>query len=137
MDWFGLRDALQSKFRIVQFTPRDDQGEAVMIVELEGSGERAAPIVIADVDMRHEGRGIYARATAPIGRVEEMNVPAALDHLKTTVVGGLTVIDEDLMLQHTLPLDGLDTARAVRPLVLLATTAGEMRQRFQVPGAAL
>jgi hypothetical protein len=135
VDWFGLRDVLQSEFRIVQFTPRDDQGAALMIVELEGADAEAAPVVIGEVDMSHEGRGVYARAFALVGPVESVDVPGALDHLKAMVVGGLTTLDDDVMLQHTLLLEGLDAARAVRPIALLAMAAREMQQRFRLPEA--
>jgi hypothetical protein len=103
--------------------------ESALLLEL------VTPVVIGEVDMSHEGRGVYARAFALVGPVDSVDVPGALDHLKTTVVGGLTTLDDDVMLQHTLPLDRLDAARAVRPIALLAMAAREMQQRFRLPEA--
>jgi hypothetical protein len=63
--------------------------------------------------------------------VHEVDLRAVLEEVgNTTVVGGVAIIDEYVVLRHSLPLINLDINEFVDPLVLVTGSAEMLERQF-------
>nr|WP_208407490.1 hypothetical protein [Amycolatopsis granulosa] len=91
--------------------------------------ERTQIVVIARevLDRRDE----WIQIATPFARVDEVDVAAVLAEVgHTTVVGGVVVMGEYLVLRHSLPLANLDLNEFVDPLALVTSSAELLEEQL-------
>src|SRR4051812_47332188 len=91
--------------------------------------ERAQVVVVAReiFDQKEE----WVQIATPFARVDEVNLRAVLEEVgHTTVVGGIVIMGEHVVLRHSLPLINLDINEFLDPLELVAGSAELLEQQF-------
>ncbi|HEV2779008.1 MAG TPA: hypothetical protein VGX25_06355 [Actinophytocola sp.] len=91
--------------------------------------ERTQMVVVAReiLDRRED----WVQIASPFARVHEVDLRAVLAEVGlTTVVGGVAVIGEYVVLRHSLPLTNLDINEFVDPLLLVTGSAELLEQKF-------
>lgn len=106
------------EIRILIRYPDDDEDEK--------SGRTQMVLVAREVlDQRED----WVQIASPFARAHEVDLRAVLEEVgRTTVVGGVAMIGDYVVLRHSLPLINLDINEFVDPLEMV-TGAAEMLER--------
>jgi hypothetical protein len=117
-DQYEILDDEPDEIRIlVRYNTDDDD---------EDSGRSQMVVVAREVLDRRED---WVQIASPFARVHDVDLRAVLEEVgNATVVGGVVLIGEYVVLRHSLPLINLDINEFVDPLVLV-TGAAEMLER--------
>ncbi len=91
-------------------------------------GRTQTVVVAREVLDRRED---WVQIASPFARVHEVDLRAVLEAVgNNTVVGGVVIIGEYVVLRHSLPLINLDINEFVDPLVLVTGSAEVLERRF-------
>jgi hypothetical protein len=73
----------------------------------------------------------WVQIASPFARVGQVDLRAVLETVgSTTVVGGVAIIGDFVMLRHSLPLINLDLNEFIDPLALVSRWADRLERRF-------
>ena len=104
---------------LVRYNPDDED---------ERSGRSQMVVVAREVLDRRE---TWVQIASPFARVQEVDLRAVLEEVgNTTVVGGVALIGEYVVLRHSLPLVNLDINEFVDPLELVTGSAEMLERQF-------
>ena len=104
---------------LVRYNPDDED---------EKSGRSQMVVVAREVLDRRE---TWVQIASPFARVQEVDLRAVLEEVgNTTVVGGVALIGEYVVLRHSLPLVNLDINEFVDPLELVTGSAEMLERQF-------
>lgn len=108
------------EIRILIRYPTDDEDEQ--------SGRTQLVVVAREVlDRREE----WVQIASPFARVHDVDLRAVLQEVgNTTVVGGVALIGDFVVLRHSLPLINLDINEFVDPLELVTGSAEMLERQF-------
>ncbi|NIH79173.1 hypothetical protein [Amycolatopsis viridis] len=126
--WRDLATFIRQQYKVV----RDEPDELRIRIRFQSDPEeeeRTQIVVIARevLDRRDE----WIQIATPFARVDEVDVPAVLAEVgHTTVVGGVVVMGEYLVLRHSLPLANLDLNEFVDPLALVTSSAELLEEQL-------
>ena len=121
--WSDLVAFIRSEYRVTRLEPDEVR------VEVEFDDDRRQIVIMQRevLDKREE----WVQIASPCGKVNDVNLPALLDHLgNTAVVGGAVIMGDYVVLRHSLPLSNLDINEFVDPMELIAGTADELEEIF-------
>jgi hypothetical protein len=91
-------------------------------------GRTQTVVVAREVLDRRED---WVQIASPFARVHQVDLRTVLETVgNNTVVGGVVLIDEYVVLRHSLPLINLDINEFVDPLVLVTGSAEVLERRF-------
>lgn len=78
-----------------------------------------------------DGRAEWVQIASPFAKAGQVDLRAVLAEVgHTTVVGGVALVGEYVVLRHSLPLVNLDINEFVDPLALVAGSAEILEQHF-------
>ncbi|NIH87760.1 hypothetical protein [Amycolatopsis granulosa] len=126
--WRDLATFIRQQYKVV----RDEPDELRIRIRFQSDPEeeeRTQIVVIARevLDRRDE----WIQIATPFARVDEVDVAAVLAEVgHTTVVGGVVVMGEYLVLRHSLPLANLDLNEFVDPLALVTSSAELLEEQL-------
>ncbi|MFD4197047.1 hypothetical protein [Amycolatopsis thermoflava] len=126
--WRDLATFIRQQYKVV----RDEPDELRIRIRFQSDPEeeeRTQIVVIARevLDRRDE----WIQIATPFARVDEVDVVAVLAEVgHTTVVGGVVVMGEYLVLRHSLPLANLDINEFVDPLALVTSSAELLEEQL-------
>jgi hypothetical protein len=128
-DWGDLVSYIRYSYDVIQYKP-DEVRIRVSFAEDEEDllGRRQIMVVAHEVLDRREDWVQIATPFARVGQVDLREVLAEAGH--TTVVGGIVLMGDYLVLRHSLPLINLDINEFTDPLQLVASAAEELERRF-------
>lgn len=108
------------EIRILIRYPTDDEDEQ--------SGRTQLVVAAREVlDRREE----WVQIASPFARVHDVDLRAVLQEVgNTTVVGGVALIGDFVVLRHSLPLINLDINEFVDPLELVTGSAEMLERQF-------
>ncbi|OXM73618.1 MULTISPECIES: hypothetical protein [Amycolatopsis] len=126
--WRDLATFIRQQYKVI----RDEPDELRIRVRFQSDPEeeeRTQIVVIARevLDRRDE----WIQIATPFARVDEVDVVGVLAEVgHTTVVGGVVVMGEYLVLRHSLPLANLDINEFVDPLALVTSSAELLEEQL-------
>jgi hypothetical protein len=117
---YEVLDEEADEIRILIRYPTDDEDEE--------SGRTQMVVVAREVMDRREE---WVQIASPFARVHEVDLRAVLAEVgNTTVVGGVALIGDYVVLRHSLPLINLDINEFVDPLTLVTGSAELLERQF-------
>ncbi|NKQ58549.1 hypothetical protein HFP15_37455 [Amycolatopsis sp. K13G38] len=129
--WRDLVAFVRHGYEVIRFEP-DEVRVRVRVhfaaVDVDDD-ERVQTVVLARevLDRREE----WVQIATPFARVGQVDLQAVLEEVgATTVVGGVVIMGDYLVLRHSLPLIHLDLNEFTDPVELVATAADDLEQRF-------
>ncbi|GAA3813574.1 MULTISPECIES: hypothetical protein [Amycolatopsis] len=126
--WRDLATFIRQQYKVI----RDEPDELRIRIRFQSDPEeeeRTQIVVIARevLDRRDE----WIQIATPFARVDEVDVVGVLAEVgHTTVVGGVVVMGEYLVLRHSLPLANLDINEFVDPLALVTSSAELLEEQL-------
>jgi len=128
--WAELVAFIRTEYEVIG----DDPDEIRILVryrtddEDDLSGRTQVVAVAREVLDRRED---WVQIASPFARVHEVDLRAVLEEVgNTTVVGGVAIVGEYVVLRHSLPLVNLDINEFVDPLVLVTGSAEMLERHF-------
>ena len=128
--WAELVGFIKTEYEVVG----DDPDEIRILLryltddEDEKSGRTQVVVVAREVLDRREDWVLIA---SPFARVQDVDLRTVLAEVgNSTVVGGVVIVGEYLVLRHSLPLVNLDINEFVDPLELLTGSAEMLERQF-------
>lgn len=116
---------VRSEYRIVRESP-----DEIRIRLFFGDDQERAQVLILTLETGEDG-GEWVQIATPFARVGQVDLGLLLAEVgSSTVVGGLVVMGEYIVLRHTLPLVNLDINEFVEPVELIAGSADLLEQQF-------
>jgi hypothetical protein len=117
---YEVIDEGQDEIRLLIRYPTDDEEPT--------SGRSQSVVVAREILDRRED---WVQIASPFARVDQVDLWAVLKEVgSTTVVGGVAIIGEFLVIRHSLPLIHLDINEFHDPLVLITGTAELLERQF-------
>lgn len=127
--WRDLATFIRQQYKVVRDEP-DELRIRIRFHPQDGeTDERTQIVVIARevLDRRDE----WIQIATPFARVDEVDVTSVLHEVgHTTVVGGVVIMGEFLVLRHSLPLANLDLNEFVDPLALVTSSAELLEEQL-------
>ena len=100
-----------------------------MSIHVEFDDERSQVIWLSHEVL--DGKEDWVQIASPCGLAAKVDLAALLKEVgHTTVVGGVAIMGEHVVLRHALPLENLDINEFVDPLTLLAGTVDTLEEQF-------
>jgi hypothetical protein len=127
-NWGDLVAYIRQAYRVVRDEP-DEIRIRLVFGDDPDTEERAQIMVIAReiLDQRED----WVQIATPFARHEEVDLLEVLTEVgDSTVVGGLAVMGDHIVLRHSLPLVNLDINEFIDPLELVAGAAELLEQQF-------
>ncbi|GAB3567563.1 hypothetical protein GCM10027445_16020 [Amycolatopsis endophytica] len=127
--WRDLATFIRQQYKVVRDEPDELRIRIRFHPEDEEAEERTQIVVIARevLDRRDE----WIQIATPFAHVDEVDVLGVLTEVgHTTVVGGVVVMGEYLVLRHSLPLANLDLNEFVDPLALVTSSAEMLEEQL-------
>ena len=128
-DWGDLVSYIRYSYDVIQYKP-DEVRIRVSFAEDEEDmlGRRQIMVVAHEIlDQRED----WVQIATPFARVEQVNLNEVLTEVgNTTVVGGVVLMGDYVVLRHSLPLINLDINEFTDPLQLVASAAEELERQF-------
>lgn len=127
--WRDLVAFIRENYKVI----RDEPDEIRIRVRFAGQDvdddERVQTVVIAREML--DRREVWVQIATPFAKVGQVDLQAVLEEVgTTTVVGGVVIMGDYLVLRHSLPLVHLDLNEFTDPVRLVAAAADELEQRF-------
>jgi hypothetical protein len=128
--WAQLVAFIQHEYEVVEQEPDEIR---ILIRYLdddedEKSGRTQLVVVAREI---LDGREEWVQIASPFARVQEVDLRSVLQEVgNSTVVGGVALIGDFVVLRHSLPLINLDINEFVDPLVLVTGSAEMLERQF-------
>jgi hypothetical protein len=131
--WAGLVTFMRREYEVIgdepdevtilfRYDPEDDEDDY---------RDRRSQMVAVVRESLDSTREDWVQIASPFARVGQVDLRAVLEEVgSTTVVGGVAIIGEFVMLRHSLPLVNLDLNEFIDPLVLVSRAADRLERRF-------
>ncbi|MEC3976152.1 hypothetical protein [Amycolatopsis sp. H20-H5] len=126
--WRDLTTYIRQEFRVMRDEP-DEIRIRISFGSDPDTEERAQVVMVAReiFDKKEE----WVQIATPFARVDEVDLRSVLEEVgNTTVVGGIVIMGEHVVLRHSLPLINLDINEFLDPLELVAGSAELLEQQF-------
>ena len=128
-DWGDLVAYIRHSYDVIQYKP-DEVRIRVSFGSDEDDllGRRQIMVVAHEIlDQRED----WVQIATPFARVEQVDLREVLTEAgNTTVVGGVVLMGDYVVLRHSLPLINLDINEFTDPLDLVASGAEQLERRF-------
>jgi hypothetical protein len=128
--WAQLVAFIRQEYEILG----DEPGEIRILLRYHADDDDNQPartqmvVVAREILDRRED---WVQIASPFARANEVDLRAVLSEVgRTTVVGGVAIVGEYVVLRHSLPLTNLDLNEFVDPLVLVTGAAELLEQKF-------
>ena len=121
--WGDLVAFVRSEYQVIDQTPDE------VSIHVEFDDERSQVIWLSHEVL--DGKEDWVQIASPCGLAAKVDLAALLKEVgHTTVVGGVAIMGEHVVLRHSLPLENLDINEFVDPLTLLAGTVDTLEEQF-------
>lgn len=123
-NWGDLVAFVRSEYQLIE----DTGDELRILVEYEDDDRSQVIIITHEVLDKREDWVQVASVCGPVGKV---NLRRLLTELgETSVVCGVVIMDEHVVLRHALPLENLQINEFTDPLNFVADTADQLEEIF-------
>ena len=127
-NWGDLVAYIRHEYRVVRDDP--DEIRIRLIFGDEPDTEQRAQIMVIAHEILDQQED-WVQIATPFARHEEVDLLEVLTEVgESTIVGGLAVMGDHLVLRHSLPLINLDINEFIDPLELVAGAAELLEQQF-------
>jgi hypothetical protein len=131
--WAGLVAFIRREYEVIG----DEPDELTILFRYEDDDDEEDDFrtrrsqMVAVVREPLDKREDWVQIASPFARAHEVDLRAVLEEVgSTTVVGGVAIIGEFVMLRHSLPLINLDLNEFIDPLSLVTKAADRLERRF-------
>lgn len=128
-DWGDLVAYIRISYDVIQFEPDEVRIRVSFAKDAEDILSRRQIMVVAHeiLDQKED----WVQIATPFARVDQVDLREVLTEVgDTTVVGGVVVMGDYVVLRHSLPLINLDINEFTDPLELVASAAEDLERRF-------
>lgn len=123
-NWGDLVAFVRSEYQILE----DSGDELRILIEYEDDDRDQVVIITRQILDRRED---WVEVASVCGPVDKVNLRRLLTELgETSVVCGVVVINEHVVLRHSLPLENLQINEFTDPLNFVADTADQLEEIF-------
>ena len=122
--WSAVTDYVRSHYKIADEKP----GSMKLIFDV---GDLRSQVVFLWRMTLDDGTEEWLQIESPFGKLDSVNLRAAVDAMGKMVCGGIGAWGELVTVRHSVPLLNLDINEFERPLHLVTTTADLLEQQFQ------
>ena len=127
-EWGDLVAYIRQEYRVVRDEP--DEIRIRLIFGDDPNTEQRAQIMVIAREILDQQED-WVQIATPFARHDEVDLLDVLTEVgNSTVVGGLAVMGDHLVLRHSLPLIHLDINEFIDPLELVAGAAELLEQQF-------
>jgi hypothetical protein len=121
--WGDLVAFVRSEYQVIDLTADE------VSIHVDFDDERSQVIWISHEVL--DGKEDWVQIASPCGLASKIDLAALLKEVgHTTVVGGVAIMGEHVVLRHALPLENLDINEFTDPLTLLAGTVDTLEEQF-------
>lgn len=121
--WNDLLAFVRTEYRVM----KDTDDEMRIVVDYEDGRSQVIILCREVLDRREE----WVQVASVCGPVENVNLRRLLTEIgETSVVCGAAIMDEHVVLRHSLPLENLDINEFTDPLTFVADTADQLEEAF-------
>lgn len=121
--WDALVDFIRGEYKIIE----EETDEIRLLVEYADERSQMIHVCREILDKREE----WVQIASVCGRVEAVDLRRLLEELgQTSIVCGLVIMGEHVVLRHALPLENLDINEFIDPLTFVADTADQLEELF-------
>lgn len=121
--WEDLLAFVRTEYRIVE----DTGDEVRVMVEYEDGRSQVIVLCREVLDRREE----WVQVASVCGLVRDVDLQRLLAEIgETSVVCGVVIMGEHVVLRHSLPLENLDINEFTDPLTFVADTADQLEEIF-------
>jgi hypothetical protein len=121
--WGDLVAFVRSEYQVIDLTADE------VSIHVEFDDERSQVIWLSHEVL--DGKDDWVQIASPCGLASKVDLAALLKEVgHTTVVGGVAIMGEHVVLRHALPLENLDINEFTDPLTLLAGTVDTLEEQF-------
>lgn len=118
--WQTVREYIAGNYKIA-----DDSGNLVRL-DFTLSDERSHTVFLSMIG--NETVGEWCAVEAPIGKIADIDLSAALEAIEGRLCGGLSRVDEWLVVRDTFPLADLSIDELELPLHIVMNIADELEK---------
>jgi hypothetical protein len=122
--WPALTEYVRSHYKVSDEKPRSMK----LIFDV---GDLRSQVVFLWRMSLLEGEEDWVQIESPFGRLDSINLRAAIDSMGNTVCGGIASLNEFVTVRHSVPLLNLDINEFERPLFLVTGTADRLERQFK------
>ena len=122
--WSALKEYVRSHYKI-----SDEKPDSLKLVF--DVGELRSQVVFLWRISLLDGEEDWVQIESPFGRLDAINLRAAIDSMGKVVCGGIAGLGELVTVRHSVPLLNLDINEFERPLILVTNTADRLERQFQ------
>jgi hypothetical protein len=122
--WADLVSFIHREYQVEEET----SDELRILVEYEEDDRSQVILIYREIANRTEE---WVQVASVCGHADEVNLRQLLEEIgSTTVVCGAVIMNEHVVLRHSLPLENLDLNEFVEPLHFVADTADHLEEKF-------
>jgi hypothetical protein len=128
-DWGDLVAYIRLSYDVIKFEPDEVRIRVTFVKDEEDIRSRTQIMVVAHevLDQKED----WVQIATPFAMVDRVDLREVLTEVgDTTVVGGVVVMGDYVVLRHSLPLINLDINEFTDPLDLVASAAEDLERRF-------
>jgi hypothetical protein len=122
--WSVLTEYVRSHYKV------SDEKPSSMKLIFDVGDLRSQVVFLWKMSML-DGAEDWVQIESPFGRLDSVNLRAAIDSMGNTVCGGIASLGELVTVRHSVPLLNLDINEFERPLVLVTGTADRLERQLQ------
>ncbi|HEY7594634.1 MAG TPA: hypothetical protein VH969_15895 [Actinophytocola sp.] len=128
-DWGDLVAYIRLSYDVIRFEPDEVRIRVSFVKDQDDIlGRRQIMVVAHEVLDQKED---WVQIATPFAMVDQVDLREVLTEVgDTTVVGGVVVMGDYVVLRHSLPLINLDINEFTDPLDLVASAAEDLERRF-------
>jgi hypothetical protein len=128
-DWGDLVAYVRLSYDVIRFEPDEVRIRVSFVKDEDDILSRRQIMVVAHevLDQKED----WVQIATPFALVDQVDLREVLTEVgDTTVVGGVVVMGDYVVLRHSLPLINLDINEFTDPLDLVASAAEQLERRF-------
>lgn len=120
--WNDLEKHIKSTYHIA---PDQPQG---MIGILFPIGDRSQMVFVRQTGNEHIGE--WAIVISPVGKVSAAKLKEITQEAFGLVCGGIVMLEDVVMISHSVPLENLDINEFEMPLIAITVSADQLEKKF-------
>lgn len=118
--WHSVREYISDNYKVA-----DDKG-TLMRLDFALADGRTHGVFLSSIG--NDTVGEWCAVEAPVGRIADIDLPAALEEIEGRLCGGLSRVDEWLVVRDTFPIADLSIEELELPLHVVMGVADDLEQ---------
>lgn len=122
-NWSGLMTYIRRNYKI------SEEGEGYCRLVFRLGTERAQNVLLAHLEL-DDGMGDWVEIQSPVGPAGDLPLLRVLEEVGGLNVGGLIVVQNVVLLKHSVPLAHMDVNEFEYPMRLVRSSADHLERKY-------